>query len=56
VAVEIELVVPEDDPSEPCYESETVRRLKEIDERARRGDIAYLKQVGKVYEAVDATQ
>ena len=24
VAVEVEMVVPADDPSEPCYESETV--------------------------------
>jgi hypothetical protein len=54
VAVELEMVVPDDDPSEPCYESETVRWLKEIDERARQGDVGYLKRVGKVYEAVDS--
>ncbi len=29
VAVEVEMVIPDDDPSEPCYESETVQFLKE---------------------------
>jgi hypothetical protein len=54
VAVEVEMVIPPDDPSEPCYESETVRWLKEVEEHAREGDVAWLKQIGKVYEAVDA--
>jgi hypothetical protein len=54
VAVEVEMVIPADDPSEPCYESETVRLLKEVEERARLGDVDWLRQHGKVYEAVDA--
>jgi hypothetical protein len=54
VAVQVELVVPPDDPSEPCYESETVQLLREVKERAERGDVAWLKQHGKVYEAVGA--
>jgi hypothetical protein len=54
VAVEVELVIPVDDPSEPCYESETVKFLREVRERAQRGDVAWLKQHGKVYAAVDA--
>ena len=33
VAVEIEMVVPEDDPSEPCYESETIQFLREVKSR-----------------------
>ena len=37
VAVEVEMVVPVDDPSEPCYESETVQLLREIKEHAERG-------------------
>jgi hypothetical protein len=44
VAVEVELVIPEDDPSEPCYKSETVQLLREIRERADRGDVAWLTQ------------
>jgi hypothetical protein len=54
VAVEVEMVIPPDDPSEPCYESETVQLLREVEERARRGDVDWLRQHGKVYEAVDA--
>jgi hypothetical protein len=54
VAVEVELVVPVDDPSEPCYESETVQLLREINEHAEREDVAWLSKRGKVYAAVDA--
>lgn len=54
VAVEVEMVIPVDDPSEPCYESETVQLLREIKEHAERGDLAWLTQRGKVYAAVGA--
>jgi hypothetical protein len=30
VAVEVEMVIPADDPSEPCYEAEAVQLLREI--------------------------
>ncbi len=54
VAVEVEMIIPVDDPSEPCYESETVQLLREVKEHAERGDLAWLTQRGKVYAAVDA--
>ena len=54
VAVEVEMVIPEDDPSEPCYESETVALLKEIKDRAEQGDVAWLAERAKVYAALDA--
>jgi hypothetical protein len=54
VAVEVEMVVPEDDPSEPCYEPETVQLLREVKEHAERGDVAWLTERGKVYAAVGA--
>ncbi len=54
VAVEVEMVVPADDPSEPCYESETIQLLRAIKEHAEREDVAWLTQKGKVYAAVDA--
>jgi hypothetical protein len=54
VAVEVELVIPPDDPSEPCYEAETVQLLREVEERALRGEVDWLRQHGKVYEAVGA--
>ena len=54
VAVEVELVIPIDDASEPCYESETIQLLWEIKEHAEQGDVAWLTQRGKVYVAVEA--
>ena len=54
VAVEVEMVIPLDDPSEPCCESETVQLLREIKEPAERGNLAWLTQKGKVYAAVEA--
>jgi hypothetical protein len=54
VAVEVEMVIPVDDPSEPCYESETVQLLKAVKEHAERGDVSWLTQKGKVYAAVEA--
>jgi hypothetical protein len=54
VAVEVELVIPDEDPSEPCYEAETVKWLKEVEEHAERGDVEWLRQHGKVYTALEA--
>ena len=54
VAVEVELVVPPNDPSEPCYEAETVQLLREIQEHAERDDLDWLKKRGKVYMSVGA--
>lgn len=54
VAVEVEAVIPEDDPSEPCYEAETVQLLHDIAEHAERGDIAWLQRHGRVYQALEA--
>ncbi len=54
VAVEVEMVVPVDDPDEPCYEVETVQFLREVKEHAEQGDVAWLKKRGKVYAAVEA--
>jgi hypothetical protein len=53
VATQVEMVFPEDDPSEPCYEAETIQLLREIKEHAERGDVAWLAKQGKVYAAVD---
>jgi hypothetical protein len=53
VAVDVEMVFPEDDPSEPCYESETVQLLREIKQHADRNDLAWLSGKGKVYAAIE---
>ena len=54
VAVEVEMVIPADDPSEPCYEAETVQFLREVKERAERDEVEWLKKHGKLYAAVGA--
>ena len=52
VAVEVELVIPDADPTEPCCEAETVERLREIQGHADRGELDRLRSHGKVYVAV----
>ena len=54
VAVEVEMVIPPDDSSEPCYESETMKFLKEVKERAQRDDLTCLQQHGKIYAAIES--
>lgn len=54
VVVGVEAVVPDADPSEACYEAETVEFLREVEARARRGDVDWLRQHGRVYKALDA--
>ena len=54
VVVEVEMVIPESDPGEPCLESETVDLLRQVHEHAIDGDIDWLKTRGKVYKIVDA--
>lgn len=56
VEVEVEVVYPEDDPSEPCLEPATVRLLDEIARKAEEGDVAYLQKVGRLFQAVVAPQ
>lgn len=52
VEVEIDVIYPAEDPSEPCLEPATVRWLDEIACKADEGDVQYLQQVGRVFQAV----
>ena len=52
VEVEVEIVFPADDPSEPCLEPQTVRWLDEIAQKAQQGDVEYLRNVGRVFQAI----
>lgn len=54
VAVDVEMVIPPDDPTVPCYESETVELLIQVAERAENGDRSWLLKHGRVYEPVAA--
>ena len=53
VEVEVEVVYPEDDPAEPCLEPATVRWLDEVARKAEEGDVEYLHQVGRLFQAVE---
>ncbi len=52
VEVEVDVVYPIDDPSEPCLEPATVRFLDEVARRAEAGDVEYLQKIGRAFEAV----
>ena len=52
VEVDIEVIFPDEDPSEPCLEPDTLRKLDEITRKAEAGDVEYLWTVGRVFEAV----
>ncbi|HEX7447319.1 MAG TPA: hypothetical protein VF306_07230 [Pirellulales bacterium] len=52
VEVEVEVVYPAEAVTEACLEPATVRWLDEIAHRAEQDDIAFLRQVGRVFEAV----
>ncbi len=52
VAMEVEMVIPPDDPSEPCYESDVVELVREVADHAERGDTDWLQRYGQVYELI----
>lgn len=54
VAVDVEAVIPQDDPSEPCFEAETVQLLRQVADHAKHGDVAWLRRHGRVYQAIEA--
>jgi hypothetical protein len=54
VAVEVDAVIPDADPSEPCFEPNVVELLREVERHAKSGDVPWLRQHGKVYAAVEA--
>ena len=53
VEVEVEMVIPPDDPSEPCYEAEAVQFLRKVADHAESGDTEWLLRHGRLYELVD---
>jgi hypothetical protein len=52
VALKAEIVIPVDDPGEPCYESETIELIREAAEHAKRGEADWLGRHGQVYELI----
>ncbi len=49
VRVEVEGVLPDADPSEPCVEAPVVRWLDEVQRLVDAGDIDALAKIGDVY-------
>ncbi|MBI4581272.1 MAG: hypothetical protein HY718_16335 [Planctomycetes bacterium] len=54
VEVPIEVTYSPEAPDEPILSPDTARLLDEVGRRAATGDVAWLKQHGKVYELVEA--
>ena len=54
VEVEVDVVYPQDAPQKTCLEPQTIRLLDAIAHRAERGDLAYLRRVGRVFQAIPA--
>lgn len=53
VAVDVEAVIPDADPTEACYEPHTVDLLRQVERHAHLGDVDWLRRHGRVYRAVD---
>lgn len=49
VRVDVEAVIPDFDPSEPCLETETMRWLDQLQQWANAGKIDELEKHGTVY-------
>ncbi|MCC6682194.1 MAG: hypothetical protein IT445_14935 [Phycisphaeraceae bacterium] len=49
IHVEVEAVIPDEDPSEPCFEPNVVKYLDQLQELANAGDVEELEKHGTVY-------
>jgi hypothetical protein len=52
VEVEVEVVFPADAPEEACLEPSTVRWLDEVARKAEEGDVEFLRNAGRVFQAI----
>jgi hypothetical protein len=49
VRIDADAVIPDADPTEPCFEPDTARLLDEAQRLADQGDIDALAKLGEVY-------
>ncbi len=49
VRVEVDAIIPDADPSEPCLEPQTIRYLDDLQNKADQGLIDELARAGDVY-------
>jgi hypothetical protein len=52
VVIDVEMVLPPEDPDEPCYETETLEFIQSVRRHAECGDLDWLKTHGRVYVAL----
>ncbi|MEX0744678.1 MAG: hypothetical protein WD118_03675 [Phycisphaeraceae bacterium] len=55
VRLEVEAVVPEEDPSEPCLEPATLRLIDRLQDLADAGNVDELREHGQVYVRLSAS-
>jgi hypothetical protein len=49
VRVDVDAVIPDEDPSEPCFEPAAVNWMDHLQQLADNGNIAELAKVGQIY-------
>lgn len=49
IRVEVEAVIPDADPSEPCFEPDAIRYLDRLQQLADAGDVDELEKHGEVF-------
>ena len=49
VRVDVDAVIPDEDPSEPCFEPPALKWMDELQRLADAGDVEALAKVGDVY-------
>jgi hypothetical protein len=54
VEVEVEVVYPTDAPTEACLDPATARWLDEVARKAEEGDVDFLRQAGRLFQAVSS--
>lgn len=54
VAVDVDAIILDADPSEPVYGPEVGLLLKQVEDHAKAGEVDWLRRYGKVYAAVEA--
>ena len=49
VRVEVEAIIPDEDPSEPCFEPAAVKWMDRLQQLADEGNVAELAKAGQIY-------
>jgi hypothetical protein len=49
VRIEVDAIIPDADPTEPCFDAQTTRQLDEALRLADEGDLDALAMLGEVY-------